>query len=186
MSSISGVSSLIFLQKFSSQKLEHILEPGSVMVNLQSVAEFDRGSQLDLSIMYAYCLETFFKAASDNLKGEPLDLGCGSGEIFGRNYKSQKLFLLFEDFKNSVRASWTENEIGRCIPRNHKRRWILLSMRSIPWQLIIGIPLHQKDFLLRSGLPWKEKDHLVPKFLRADWRRGRMLLFTVRKKVVLE
>jgi SAM-dependent methyltransferase len=65
------------------------------------------------------------------------------------------------DFRASMYAAWTLDELGSCIPTSGKRRWLHLKpIGGAPVvQLIVGIPLAQKSLFLRKGFPWEEGDY---------------------------
>ncbi len=95
----------------------------------------------------------------------------------GHDYVERGLPSFFEDFRNSMYAAWTADELHQAIPRDTARTWCHIVPRGLPTiQIVLGLPVGRKRPFVRSGLPWTPEENPVPKEMRADWRLLRLSL----------
>lgn len=92
-------------------------------------------------------------------------------EVLGRDYVKEGLQNFLNDFRNSMFAAWTVEELRQAIPRNSKRHWCHLVPRGLPsTQIILGLPIGRHKPLLRGGSPWLPHQCPVPKQMHSEWR----------------
>lgn len=89
----------------------------------------------------------------------------------GHDYVARGLDRFFEDFRNSMYAAWTAEELHEAIPRRSARWWCHIIPRGLPTiQLIFGLPVGRKRLFVRSGFPWTPQQNPVPPDMRMEWR----------------
>jgi hypothetical protein len=105
------------------------------------------------------------------------DLTARYVETLGRDYVDQGLPSFLEDFRNSMYAAWTANELFTSIPRDSRRFWCHIVPRGLPTiQVILGLPVGRREPLVRSGFPWSPQENPVPAGMRGEWKMLRMSL----------
>lgn len=98
----------------------------------------------------------------------------------GSDYVRQGLPAVFQDFRNSMYAAWTAQELRQTIPTDTERWWCHLVPRGLPSaQVILGLPVGRKKVFIRSGLPWGPDRHPVPEEMRKEWKMMRTTLVTL-------
>jgi ubiquinone/menaquinone biosynthesis C-methylase UbiE len=106
-------------------------------------------------------------------------------ETLGRDYVERGLPNFLEDFRNSMYAAWTANELFSSIPRDSRRFWCHIVPRGLPTiQVILGLPVGRKKPLVRSGFPWLPSENPVPAEMRGEWRLLRMTLRLASRRFV--
>ena len=67
-------------------------------------------------------------------------------QTLGHDYVERGLPDFFEDFRNSMYAAWTANELFSSIPRDSRRIWCHIVPRALPTvQVILGLPVGRKE-----------------------------------------
>lgn len=90
--------------------------------------------------------------------------------IIGHDYVERGLPNFFEDFRNSMYAAYTPDELGQAIPTDTARNWCHLVPRGLPGaQVVLGLPEGRTDPFLRAGLPWQPGQGPVPQEMRNEW-----------------
>jgi hypothetical protein len=96
----------------------------------------------------------------------------------GKDYVARGLDAFLMDFRNSMYAAWTEDELASAVPKSEHRSWVQLVPRGMPvLQILLGLPAAQNRVFLRKGPPWNEVDHPVPADMRFEHRMLRWSLF---------
>lgn len=91
-------------------------------------------------------------------------------DIIGHDYVERGLPNFFDDFRNSMYAAFTPEELSEAIPKNTARRWCQLVPRGLPGaQIIFGLPEGRTELFLRDGMPWPSGQGPVPKEMRGEW-----------------
>jgi ubiquinone/menaquinone biosynthesis C-methylase UbiE len=76
--------------------------------------------------------------------------------LVGREYKSLGLTDFFNQFRDSMYAAWTADELNSAIPNDSNRNWISIVPRGIPFcQFLLGLPGSQQTVFQCNGKPWK-------------------------------
>lgn len=89
----------------------------------------------------------------------------------GHDYKARGLPAFFDDFRNSMYAAWTVDELHSAIPRRSQRYWCHIVPRGLPTiQIILGLPKGRKKVFVRGGEPWSPENCPVPQQYRSEWR----------------
>lgn len=90
-------------------------------------------------------------------------------QIIGHDYIERGLPNFFDDFRNSMYASFTPEELREAIPTKSDRRWCQLVPRGLPGaQIIFGLPEGRTELFLRGGMPWPSGQGPVPKEMRGE------------------
>ncbi|MBW2732621.1 MAG: class I SAM-dependent methyltransferase [Deltaproteobacteria bacterium] len=123
-----------------------------------------------------------------------LDLArLGSAELteryvntLGSDYRRLGLEHFLEDFRQSMYAAWTVDELREAVPAASPRRWVQLVPRGLPaLQMIIGLPEGRKEPFVRGGIrPLVESR--IPATMHADLRMLRLLLKLSPARVIQE
>ena len=89
--------------------------------------------------------------------------------VLGEDYVQRGLANFLEDFRNSMYAAWTADELRQAIPRDTRRYWCHLVPRGLPTaQVILGLPVGRKRPFFRSGAPWTAENNPVPREMRGE------------------
>lgn len=106
-------------------------------------------------------------------------------QLLGRDYKARGLPNFFEDFRNSMYAAWTVQELREAIPRDSNRLWCHLVPRGLPTtQIILGLPGGRQRVFVRGGVPWTERNCPVPKGMRFEWLAVRSTLALASRRLI--
>ncbi len=77
--------------------------------------------------------------------------------ILGADYRQRGLPDFFQDFRNTMYAAWTVEELHQAIPKDSRRYWCHIVPRGLPsLQVLLGLPVGRKKIFLRSGFPWSD------------------------------
>lgn len=97
--------------------------------------------------------------------------------LLADDYVRRGLPNFLDDFRNSMYAAWTPEELASAVPASSERKWHLLVPRGLPFaQFLIGCPEDAKHvFQRRSGL-WDTQSVPVPKSDRSELRIARLTL----------
>jgi ubiquinone/menaquinone biosynthesis C-methylase UbiE len=97
--------------------------------------------------------------------------------LLGADYVQRGLPDFLKDFRNTMYAAWTVQELRQAIPQDTRRYWCHIAPRGLPSvQIILGLPLGRKTVFLRSGFPWSEDQNPVPPEMRQEWNMMRWSL----------
>jgi ubiquinone/menaquinone biosynthesis C-methylase UbiE len=100
--------------------------------------------------------------------------------IMGSDYDQLGLPDFFADFRNSMFAAWTPQELQQAVPSNAKRNWLHYVPFGLPsFQLVVGIPQAQADVFQREEFPKLP----VPRKYAVDWSLLRWSLANGRRKI---
>ncbi|MHB8974111.1 MAG: class I SAM-dependent methyltransferase [Pirellulaceae bacterium] len=103
----------------------------------------------------------------------------------GRDYIARGLPAFFDDFRNSMYAAWTAEELREAIPRDTNRYWCHIVPRGLPTiQFVLGLPVGRKWPFVRRGVPWTKENNPIPKEMRTDWRMLRATLALASKTMI--
>ncbi|MEF8754670.1 MAG: class I SAM-dependent methyltransferase [Accumulibacter sp.] len=90
--------------------------------------------------------------------------------IIGHDYIERGLPNFYEDFRNSMYAAYTPEELRKAIPTDTARNWCHLVPRGLPGaQIVLGLPEGRSEPLLRAGFPWQPGQGPVPREMRNEW-----------------
>ncbi len=96
--------------------------------------------------------------------------------LIGAEYLRRGLNVLYEDFRSSMYAAWTPQELRQAVPPDTHRRWCIL----VPWgfpvfQALVGLPAGHKPHWVRP-FPTRGQDDLIPTEFRLEWKALRVAL----------
>lgn len=70
----------------------------------------------------------------------------------GHDYIDRGLSDFFDDFRNSMYAAWTADELRSAIPRDTRRTWCHIVPRGLPTiQFVLGLPVGRTTPFIRPG-----------------------------------
>ena len=103
----------------------------------------------------------------------------------GHDYVERGLPNFFEDFRNSMYAAWTAEELRQAIPRNTDRYWCHIVPRGLPTiQVILGLPVGREKPFVRRGFPWQPEQSPIPEEMRFEWRMLRATLALASRRFI--
>ena len=77
--------------------------------------------------------------------------------LLGHDYRERGLPHFFDDFRNSMYAAWTANELRRAIPKETGRTWCQIVPRGLPTvQVVLGLPAGRTRPFVRPGFGLRE------------------------------
>lgn len=105
--------------------------------------------------------------------------------LLGHDYIERGLPAFFDDFRNSMYAAWTAQELREAIPRDTDRVWCHIVPRGLPTiQVILGLPVGRRRPFIRSGVPWSKDNDPVPREMRTEARMMRATLAVASKTFI--
>jgi ubiquinone/menaquinone biosynthesis C-methylase UbiE len=97
-------------------------------------------------------------------------LSASYADVVGRDYARRGLGRLLADFRSSLHAAWTVEELRRAVPRDTRRWWCQLVPAGLPVvQALLGLPEGRRRAFVRRGAPWPEGELPVPAQMRCEW-----------------
>jgi ubiquinone/menaquinone biosynthesis C-methylase UbiE len=91
-------------------------------------------------------------------------------EVVAGDYVCRGLPRLREEFRQSLRAAWTIEEMRRAIPKQTRRVWCHLVPAGLPTvQVVLGLPWGRHRPFVRGGSPWHPGAAPVPADMRLEW-----------------
>jgi ubiquinone/menaquinone biosynthesis C-methylase UbiE len=98
--------------------------------------------------------------------------------FLGADYLKQGLPNFFNDFKDSMHAAWTTDELRLAIPQKSNRIWFHVYPRYFPsMQFIVGLPVGRSKLYCRNALPWNTQGSPLQKNMWLEWQLARLTLF---------
>ncbi|MDM4018337.1 class I SAM-dependent methyltransferase [Roseiconus lacunae] len=106
-------------------------------------------------------------------------------EMLAHDYEERGLPSFKEDFRNSMYAAWTPDEIASAVPRQSKRSWYLIVPRGLPFaQFLIGCPeLPAPQQAKRADL-WASHEIPVSPSDLSDFRIARVTMANASTKAI--
>lgn len=106
-------------------------------------------------------------------------------KIAGQAYVDLGLHYFNQDFRDSLYASWTSEELFTAIPRDTNRKWVQLTPFGFPsFQIVIGLPKGREDLFVNQGLTAKQIRDLIPADAKTDWNLLKLTFLLASKKIV--
>jgi ubiquinone/menaquinone biosynthesis C-methylase UbiE len=91
--------------------------------------------------------------------------------VLGSDYVQRGLPQFLDDFRNSMYAAWTADELRSAVPGDTGRTWWHIVPRGLPsTQILLGLPPGRDRIFLRGGVPWTKADSPIPAEMRFEWR----------------
>ncbi|MEM6364598.1 MAG: class I SAM-dependent methyltransferase [Planctomycetota bacterium] len=91
--------------------------------------------------------------------------------LIGAYYLARGMDAFQQDFCDSMRAAWTEDEIAGVVQHLDKRSWHHRQQRLLPTiQTICGYPVDDCPRIVRDGVPWPAELCPVPCKMRRAWK----------------
>jgi SAM-dependent methyltransferase len=90
--------------------------------------------------------------------------------LLAHDYVARGLPSFFNDFRNSMYAAWTGDELRRAVPAGTKRTWCHLVPRGLPTiQFLLGLPAGRTTPFVRPG--WSVREHPLIREWAPRWER---------------
>jgi len=78
---------------------------------------------------------------------------------------------LVDDTRHSMYAAWSPEEFAAALPKTPGRRFWQIVSPGVPLvQLLVGVPETRTKLFVRTGMPWTDALHPVPRAFRRQWR----------------
>ena len=91
--------------------------------------------------------------------------------IIGDDYVKNGLLALAEDFRASMYAAWSPDEIAGACPYDTKRVWYQIVAGGLPFfQGIIGLPIGRSELLVRPSKDWASTGIMRTERALEDWK----------------
>lgn len=101
--------------------------------------------------------------------------------LVGDDYIVRGLKCFYNDFRNSMFAAWTMDELRTAVPLGTARSWYHLSPLALPsLQFIIGVGVGSESLPQRLGLPWDLQSMPLCEGLKHECQMVRLTLRGVR------
>lgn len=98
-------------------------------------------------------------------------------DVLGQDYLQLGLPAFKDDFRYSMFAAWTTDELRSAVPKDSERVWYHLIPRFLPTvQILIGLPIGREKLFIRSGVPWDSKNNPVPDRMKTEAFLARLSL----------
>jgi ubiquinone/menaquinone biosynthesis C-methylase UbiE len=91
--------------------------------------------------------------------------------VAGQDYLDRGMISFHEQFRQSVNASWTPDELKSAIPAGSQRKWIQIVPYGFPsFQVLLGLPVGQSKLALGESLPRSALRRIIPPHAALDWQ----------------
>lgn len=98
--------------------------------------------------------------------------------LAGFDYIARGMKEMFEDFRSSMFAAFTPDEMVNAVPRNSDRIWTHLLCGGLPFfQALVGLPVGRSALFLRESRDWKSSGLLRSEAAKAEWEILRGALY---------
>lgn len=99
-------------------------------------------------------------------------------QLMGQEYLISGLHKLYEDFRNSMYAAWTPDELCSSVPSARAHQWHYFSVAPLPInQFLFALPYSSNAKNLNTKFHWPGMHPPVREDLRADYKNYRQALF---------
>ncbi len=106
----------------------------------------------------------------DPVRQKSTRLAEGYIKTAGQDYLDQQLPNFYRQFRDSVYASWTPDELWSVIPQSTRRNWVQITPFGLPtFQILVGLPVGRTSLFVNHSLPESFFAKLVPQQARMDW-----------------
>jgi hypothetical protein len=86
------------------------------------------------------------------------------------DYVARGLPSFYDDFRNSMYAAWTADELRQAVPKATERVWCHIVPRGLPTiQFLLGLPIGRKRPFVRPG--WSAGENPLVKEWYPRWER---------------
>ncbi len=90
--------------------------------------------------------------------------------IIGDDYVKNGLLHLAQDFKASMYAAWSPDELAKAVPQESERIWFQVVAGGLPFfQGLIGLPLGRTELFVRPSKNWAVSGILRTERAKQDW-----------------
>ncbi|KAA5546260.1 class I SAM-dependent methyltransferase [Roseiconus nitratireducens] len=98
-------------------------------------------------------------------------------QMLGHDYVERGLPNFLQDFRNSMFAAWTPDELAQAVPERTHRKWTLVVPRGVPFaQFLIGSPKDRDALFVRSKCLWEKGQAPVARADRGDLKIARLTM----------
>jgi 2-polyprenyl-3-methyl-5-hydroxy-6-metoxy-1,4-benzoquinol methylase len=91
--------------------------------------------------------------------------------MIGDDYVQNNLHALAEDFRASMHAAWSPEEMARAIPKATNRAWYQVVAGGLPFfQAMIGLPYGREELFIRESKDWANSGIHRTERASQDWQ----------------
>lgn len=91
-------------------------------------------------------------------------------QVLAHDYIARGLPRFYDDFRNSMYAAWTADELRQALPQDSQRVWCHIVPRGLPTiQFLLGLPLGRRRPFVRSG--WSAAKHPLVREWYPRWEQ---------------
>jgi ubiquinone/menaquinone biosynthesis C-methylase UbiE len=99
-------------------------------------------------------------------------------QLMGQEYLASGLHRLYEDFRNSMYAAWTPDELRSGVPSTRTHQWQYFAVAPLPInQFLFALPRSSKAETSNTGFHWPSTEPPVRDDLQIDYKNYRRALF---------
>lgn len=106
----------------------------------------------------------------DPVRQKTARLTEGYLRVAGEDYLRQGLPAFHRQFRESLYASWSPQELASAVPGSSRRRWVQILPNGLPtFQMLVGLPSSQNRTYLRPAPASTELRDVIPRHAMFDW-----------------
>ena len=95
----------------------------------------------------------------------------GYVRVAGEDYLRQGLTAFHRQFRESLYASWSPQELAGAVPQSSGRRWVQILPSGLPtFQMLLGLPSSQRRTYLRPAMSPADLREVIPPHAAFDWK----------------
>ena len=99
-------------------------------------------------------------------------------QLMGQEYLASGLHKLYEDFRNSMYAAWTADELRSCVPASRTHQWQYFAVAPLPInQFLFALPRSSHTKISNTEFHWPSTEPPVRVDLLTDYKSYRQGLF---------
>jgi ubiquinone/menaquinone biosynthesis C-methylase UbiE len=96
----------------------------------------------------------------------------------GRDYVDRGMTAMYNDFRASLFAAFSPNELREAAPNETNRAWYHLVSAGLPFfQALVGLPVGRSELFVRNSRDWSNSGLLRSEAARAEWEILRGALY---------
>ncbi|MEQ8848791.1 MAG: class I SAM-dependent methyltransferase [Botrimarina sp.] len=104
-------------------------------------------------------------------------------ELVGSDYIELGLPAFKQDFRDSMYAAWTAQELQQAVPRSTSKAWFQIVSFAMPCvQFICGVPVERRALLGKGASRISKSSDIAPRHMWNEWQLLRQLLFRSRSR----
>jgi ubiquinone/menaquinone biosynthesis C-methylase UbiE len=99
-------------------------------------------------------------------------------QLAGKDYLDRGMSAMYQDFRASLFAAFTPQELKGAVPKKTERVWFHLVSAGLPFfQALVGLPVGRTELFQRESRDWSRSGLLRSEAARAEWQILRGALY---------